>query len=68
MTGNNDQGAILDCERREGIAVAAYAAALEKPKLPSEIRSLITTQARDVKDAHKEIHNLRSRFFSGKKT
>src|SRR5947209_14001229 len=65
--GRDEQAVLLECDNEEEAAVAAYAAALEDPELPSALRTLITAQANDVKGAHKEIHDARTRFVPEEK-
>ncbi len=61
-TGRNEQTVVEDCEREEEAAVSAYSAALEEPELPSAVQAMITAQAADIKAAHKEIREFRTRF------
>jgi uncharacterized protein (TIGR02284 family) len=61
-TGRNEQTVVEDCEREEEAAMAAYTAALEQPELPSAVQTMISAQAADVKAAHKEIREFRTRF------
>ena len=57
---SDDDGAILDeCERGEDYAKKAYAGALEK-ELPTDLRSLISRQADDVRMAHDRVRDLRN--------
>lgn len=58
----DEQAVLLECERGEEAALAAYTVALEEAELPPAIRATIAAQALEVKDAHKEIHERRSRF------
>ena len=62
VTRRNEQTVLSDCEREEEAAITAYAAALEETELPSAVRAMITAQAADVKAAHKEIRESRTRF------
>ena len=46
--------------------MSAYATALAAPELPAALRVLIAAQAAHVKAAHREIHDLCSRFAEAK--
>jgi len=62
VAGRNEQTVLADCELEEEAAMSAYAAALKEPELPPAVQAMITSQAADVKAAHKEIHEFRTRF------
>ncbi len=57
---SNDQYAILsEAERGEDVAVKAYQDALEQTNLPAPLRSIIGSQAVQIKLTHDEIKLLR---------
>ena len=64
--GRTEQAVLSDCESNEEATIAAYATALEDPELPPPVRALIAAQAINVKAAHKEIHDLSTRFVEAK--
>ena len=64
--GRTEQAVLSECESKEEAAMAAYATALEEPELPPAIRAMIAAQVADVKAAHKEIHDLSTRFVEAK--
>ena len=60
--GRDEQAVLSECERGEDAALAAYATALEETELPPAVRTLITAQAAEVKNAHDEVRSRRTRF------
>ena len=68
VTGRDEQAVLSECERGEDAAVAAYTMALEESELPPAVRALIAAQAIEVKDAHNEVRNRRTRFAPEEKT
>ncbi|HEX8735625.1 MAG TPA: PA2169 family four-helix-bundle protein [Pyrinomonadaceae bacterium] len=58
VTGQDDAAILNECERGEDVAKAAYKDALTAD-LPSNVASVIQTQATQVQQAHDRIRGLR---------
>jgi uncharacterized protein (TIGR02284 family) len=58
VTGQDDAAILNECERGEDVAKAAYKDALAAD-LPSNVTSVIQTQATQVQQAHDRIRGLR---------
>lgn len=58
LTGNDDHAILAEAERGEDSAVKSYRDALSKD-LPSDIRSVIDRQYRDIQDVHMRVRALR---------
>ena len=58
ITGNNDHAILAEAEKGEDAAVKNYREALSKD-LPSDIRTVIERQYRDVQAAHQTVRALR---------
>jgi len=58
ITGNDDHAILAEAERGEDSTVKNYRDALSKD-LPSDIRSAIDTQYREILAAHNTVRNLR---------
>ncbi|MBS0657486.1 MAG: PA2169 family four-helix-bundle protein [Verrucomicrobia bacterium] len=58
VTSQDDQAILDECERGEDTAVSHYRDALAED-LPANIRTVITNQASDIKDAHDKVKALR---------
>ena len=61
-TPRDEHAVLLECERGEDAAAAAYAAAMEDPELPPGVRELIAAHAIEIKGAHGELRKLLDRF------
>jgi uncharacterized protein (TIGR02284 family) len=57
VTGEDESAIISECERGEDSAVRNYEDALRQD-LPSDVRSIIERQSRQVKEAHDRIRSL----------
>jgi uncharacterized protein (TIGR02284 family) len=57
VTGEDEGAIISECERGEDSAVRNYEDALRR-ELPSDVRSIIERQFRQVKEAHDRIRGL----------
>src|SRR5215207_7252280 len=57
VTGEDEGAIIAECERGEDSAVRNYEEALRQD-LPSDVRSIIERQFRQVKEAHDRIRSL----------
>jgi uncharacterized protein (TIGR02284 family) len=60
VAGNDDHGILAEAERGEDAAVKNYRDALSKD-LPSDIRSVIDRQYREILSAHNTVRALRDR-------
>jgi uncharacterized protein (TIGR02284 family) len=60
IAGNDDYGILVEAERGEDGAVKNYRDTLSKD-LPSDIRSVIDSQYREILSAHNTIKSLRDR-------
>lgn len=58
LTGKDDHNILEEAERGEDVAVSAYREALSKD-LPSDFRSIVEKQSRQVLEAHNRIRALR---------
>lgn len=58
LTGNDDHAIIAEAERGEDSAVSTYRDALAKD-IPSDIRSIVERQAREIKATHDQVKALR---------
>lgn len=61
-TPRDEHAVVVECERGEDAAEAAYAAALEESELSAGVRELIVAQAAEVKRAHGELRSNLTRF------
>jgi uncharacterized protein (TIGR02284 family) len=59
ITGMSEHAVLVECERGEDAAKAAYEAALQK-NLPADVRTLIERQYQGVKANHDRVRNLRN--------
>jgi uncharacterized protein (TIGR02284 family) len=59
ITGMNEHAVLVECERGEDAAKAAYEAALQK-NLPADVRTLVERQYQGVKANHDRVRNLRN--------
>jgi len=57
VTGHDEAAIIAECERGEDAAKEAYKKALQAT-LPADIRSLVTEQFAEVKQAHDRVRSL----------
>jgi uncharacterized protein (TIGR02284 family) len=57
LEGDDDRAVIGECERGEGVALAAYRAALGSD-MPADVRATVERQFAEVKEAHHLIGNL----------
>lgn len=60
LSSYNDQALLKECERGADIAVARYAATLEKP-LPDGLRTVLERQHQGIRQNRKQIHELLER-------
>ncbi len=59
ITGMSEHAVLVECERGEDAAKAAYEAALQKA-LPPDVRTLVQQQYEGVKANHDRVRNLRN--------
>ena len=57
VTGHDEAAIVSECERGEDVAVQAYEEAL-KADLPLEVKSVVTRQFDQVKEAHGRVRAL----------
>jgi uncharacterized protein (TIGR02284 family) len=57
LTGEDEHAVLVECERGEASALAAYRAALGVD-LPASVRSLVERQFAEVKEAHQHVGDL----------
>jgi len=58
VTNGSDHAILVECERGEDHAVAAYRTALEE-ELPPYIQSVVAAQSAGVQSAHDDVRNRR---------
>ena len=59
LTGRDDKAILNECERGEDSAVRAFESALKDQSLPTNLRALIDSQFRQVKQAHDRVKQMR---------
>jgi uncharacterized protein (TIGR02284 family) len=59
VTGNDEHAILAECERGEDVAVDDYQKALRED-LPSDLRSTVENQFRQIQQAHNRIRSLRN--------
>lgn len=63
IQGDDDHAILAEAERGEDAAKEAYEDALNKP-LPTDIKTLVERQYREVRQAHDHVRDLRDRYRS----
>jgi uncharacterized protein (TIGR02284 family) len=58
LTGSDDHAIIAEAERGEDVAVTSFREALAKD-LPSDLRSIVDRQYRDIQSTHNQVRTLR---------
>ena len=64
LTGEDDHAILAEAERGEDSAVKAYRDALSKD-LPTDLRSIIERQFREVQETHNRVRSLRDGVTTG---
>jgi uncharacterized protein (TIGR02284 family) len=59
LTGRDDKAILNECERGEDSAVRAFESALKDQSLPTNLRALIDSQFRQVKQVHDRVKQMR---------
>jgi uncharacterized protein (TIGR02284 family) len=67
LTGHSEHQILEETERGEDLSVSRYREALSQ-QLPSELRSVLDAQYRDVQQAHNKIKQLRDSLAHGSAT
>ena len=58
LTGNDDHAIVAEAERGEDVAVGSFRDAMSKD-LPTDIRTIVERQYRDIQTAHNQVRSLR---------
>ena len=59
LTGRDDKAILNECERGEDSAVNAFQDALKEQNLPTNLRTLVERQFRQVKQVHDRVKQMR---------
>lgn len=59
LTGRDDKAILNECERGEDSAVRAFEGALKDQDLPTNLRTLVDRQFRQVKQVHDRVKQMR---------
>ena len=64
ITSGEEHAILVECERGEDSAVAAYREALDHNELPANLRAILRQHFMGVQAAHDRVRDLRDRFQS----